>query len=63
MNEKFKQFSLEAGGSHYPTINPQLQQRYGELILQECIAIAEDTRYDGKVVAARIRFAFGLDCE
>ena len=63
MNEKFKQFSLEAGGSHYPTINPQLQQRYGELILQECIAIAEDTRYDGKVVAERIRFAFGLDRE
>ena len=61
MNEKFKQFSLEAGGSHYPTINPQLQQRFAELIVQECIAIAEDTRYDGKVVAARIRFAFGLD--
>lgn len=63
MNEKFKQFSLEAGGSHYPTINPQLQQRFGELILQECIAIAEDTRYDGKVVAERIRFAFGFDRE
>lgn len=63
MNEKLKQFSLEAGGSHYPTINPQLQQRFGELILQECIAIAEDTRYNGKVVAERIRFAFGLDRE
>lgn len=63
MNEKFKQFSLEAGGSHYPTINPQLQQRFGELILQECIAIAEDTQYDGRVVAERIRFAFGLDRE
>jgi hypothetical protein len=63
MNEKFKQFSLAAGGSHYPTINPQLQQRFAELIVQECIAIAEDTRFDGKVVAARIRFAFGLDNE
>ena len=61
MNEKLKQFSLEAGGSHYPTINPQLQQRFGELILQECIAIAEGTRYDGKVVAARIRFVFGIE--
>ena len=63
MNEKFKQFSLEAGGSHYPTVNPQLQQKFGEMIVQECINIAEDTRYDGKVVAARIRFAFGMDNE
>lgn len=63
MNEKFKQLSLEAGGSHYPSINPKLQQRFAELIVQECIAIAEDTRYDGKVVAARIRFAFGMDNE
>ena len=26
-----------AGGSHYPTVNPDLQQRFGELIVQECI--------------------------
>ncbi len=37
MNERFKQLSLLAGGSHYPTINPDLQQRFGELIVKECI--------------------------
>jgi hypothetical protein len=37
MNEVFKRLSLEAGGSHYPTINPNLQQRFGELIVKECI--------------------------
>lgn len=37
MNKIFKQLSLEAGGSHYPTINPDLQQRFGELIVKECI--------------------------
>lgn len=37
MNERFQKLSLEAGGSHYPSINPELQQRFGELIVQECI--------------------------
>ena len=37
MNERFKQLSLMAGGSHYPSINPDLQQRFGELIVEECI--------------------------
>lgn len=37
MNERFKQLSLMAGGSHYPSINPDMQQRFGELIVEECI--------------------------
>ena len=37
MNKHFKQLSLMAGGSHYPSINPDLQQRFGELIVEECI--------------------------
>ena len=37
MNEVFKQLSLMAGGSHYPSINPDIQQRFGELIVEECI--------------------------
>ena len=38
MNKKFQQFSLEAGGSHYPTINPDLQQKFGEAIVQHIVA-------------------------
>ena len=40
MNPVFEQISLAAGGSHYPTINPDLQQRFGELVIDrviECI--------------------------
>jgi hypothetical protein len=37
MHERFKQLSLMAGGSHYPSINPDLQQRFGELVVEECI--------------------------
>jgi len=31
------------------------------LIVKECIDIANDTRYDGKVVANRIKFVFGVE--
>lgn len=34
MNEVLQHLSLMAGGSHYPTINPAMQQRFAELIVQ-----------------------------
>lgn len=34
---------------------------FAELIVRECIDIANDTRYDGKVVANRIKFVFGVE--
>ena len=37
MNERIREISLAAGGSHYPSINPELQQRFAELIVQECV--------------------------
>jgi hypothetical protein len=37
MNETFKQLSLLAGGAHYPTINPNLQQQFGELIVRKIV--------------------------
>ena len=33
MNKTFKELSLLAGGSHYPTINPDLQQKFGESVV------------------------------
>lgn len=41
MNEKFKEFSLLAGGSHYPSINPNFQQQFGELIIQRIIEMLD----------------------
>jgi hypothetical protein len=40
--------------------NP-LKEKFAELIVRECIDIAEQTRYDGKVVAERIKFVFGVE--
>jgi hypothetical protein len=36
-------------------------EKFAELLLKECIDIANDTRYDGKVVANRIKFVFGIE--
>jgi hypothetical protein len=44
MNERFKHLSLMAGGSHYPSINPDLQQKFAELIVRECASIADTER-------------------
>jgi len=35
--ELLKKLQMEAGGSHYPDINPDLQAKFAELIVAECI--------------------------
>ena len=34
---------------------------FAESAVKECIDICEQTRYDGKVAANRIKFVFGVD--
>jgi hypothetical protein len=41
MNQTLYQFSLAAGGSHYPSINPKLQQAFAELIIRKCAELAD----------------------
>ena len=60
-NKKFHDIALQVGGSHYPDVGGELLEKFAEAIVQECVAIANDTRYDGKVVANRIKFVFGVD--
>jgi hypothetical protein len=38
----------------------KFMEKFAELIINECLDIANDTRYDGKVVANRIKFVFGV---
>ena len=35
--ELLKKLQLQAGGSHYPDINPDSQAKFAELIVQECV--------------------------
>ena len=36
-------------------------EKFAELIINECLDVANDTRYDGKIVANRIKFVFGVE--
>ena len=43
MNKKLlKEFQLQAGGAHYPDINPQLQEQFADQIVKYCIDIVEN---------------------
>ena len=36
-----QRLSLAAGGSHYPGINPQLQQKFGDLVVDETLYVID----------------------
>lgn len=43
--ELLKKLQLQAGGSHYPDINPEIQAKFAELIVRECADVAY--KYNG----------------
>lgn len=43
MNEKLKELSLQAGGTHYPSINSNMQEQFARLIIDECINAVKNT--------------------
>lgn len=45
MKQKFKEIALQVGGSHYPDVGGELLQKFGELVVQECISIIENGDY------------------
>ena len=64
MNERIKQLAEQAGmnivDDKFSTYG-KFAEKFAELIVGECIDIANDTRYDGKIVANRIKFVFGVE--
>ena len=43
MNQNLlRKLQVEAGGSHYPDINPNCHTRFAELIVQHCIDVCEE---------------------
>jgi hypothetical protein len=60
------QLQLEAGGSHYPSINPEMQARFAELIVRECANELikwkdEPFPYDPEFGARLIKQHFGVE--
>lgn len=41
--ELLKTFQLQAGGSHYPGINPEMQLAFARMIVDECIDAVRST--------------------
>jgi hypothetical protein len=61
MNERIKELLEQAGVKYVTMPKDTVYEKFAELIVRECIGIAEQTRYDGKVVAERIKFVFGVE--
>jgi hypothetical protein len=50
MNKKLlEEFQLQAGGSHYPTINPDLQAAFAKEIVKYCINLVENAKLQDMV--------------
>jgi len=60
MNEIFKKLSLEAGGSHYPDINPQLQQKFAELVIRDTLQAARAGLEYGPSMEEAVYQYFGI---
>jgi hypothetical protein len=67
MNNQIEDLMYRAGltaqgcWDKFDEYDKQALNKFAELIVRECIDIAEQTRYDGKVVAERIKFVFGVE--
>ena len=61
MNDRIRELAEQAGwDNHHSKFDTRIE-KFAELIVKECTDIANGTRYDGKVVANRIKFVFGVE--
>jgi hypothetical protein len=45
MKKIFHDIALQVGGSHYPTVGGDLLEKFGEMVVQECIKAIENGDY------------------
>lgn len=64
MNKLLKELSLQAGGSHYPSINTHAQEAFAKLVVAECIKAVQrtdrklaGTTYDSSLVEGTIQLS------
>lgn len=74
-NQLLSELQLQAGGSHYPLINPEIQEAFARLVIKECVESVKRTNkshthttYDLDLIEATIQRSinsinetFGLD--
>ena len=63
--ELLTEFQLQAGGSHYPEINPKLQEAFARMIVDECVKICLESSHRnddmGAIIANNIKRHFGME--
>lgn len=62
MHPTLHKFSLEAGGSHYPSINPKMQEAFAKLIVEKCAELAsQPSSHPHDSYGDMIRAHFGMN--
>jgi len=59
--ELLKRLQVQAGGSHYPDINPDSQAKFAELIVRECAHVALMSNGNNLHVCELIKKHFGVE--
>jgi hypothetical protein len=63
MNKRIKELALQAGGSHYPEVNPDQLEKFAELIIRECcgLMLALESKYPANLTVREIKQHFGVE--
>ena len=62
MNERIRELALQAGGSHYPDVGGKTLEKFAELIVRECSAIADEpTSQPFQSYGEKIKQHFGVE--
>lgn len=62
MNERIRELALQAGGSHYPEVNPIQLEKFAELIVLECVqAVKNVGGYNEEYHMNAIKKYFGVE--
>jgi hypothetical protein len=63
MNKQIKELALQAGGSHYPTVNSRQLEKFAELLINECckIMIELEAKYPANLTVQEIKKHFGVE--
>jgi len=62
MNENIRKLALEAGGSHYPSVNTKQLEYFAKLIVKECAEVAScNGHVSGFTLGDLIKDHFGIN--
>jgi len=65
-NMRIKEIALQAGGSHYPTVGGKTLEKFAELLIRECVEVAQMNTPDTEeceythLISEKIKEHFGV---